>query len=694
MFEKSNFIRKKWRYAAFLLLPLLIELFVCNGPFWISRLPGHPEVYHYAASEAGYGDGFSVSGDLLTVTDPEQCVISLSTERIPAGSITIHLAREGVSAYTGIDCHLEVTDDGQATRFYTLPTVTLVPAIENANRISLELYGNLHDLHLVLENLQVGDQLRFAGFDFNQPHAWSFSVLRLVLLYLLAALVLVFRGGSQLYQIRYQQVSARTRTLLTAGILIVVFLLFWGMRTISLMDSENSTAYQQLAVSLSQGRTWLDTAPPEWLVQMENPYDAYARIDMEAKTGASYLWDFVYFGGKYYVYFGVVPVLLFYLPYYLVTGGQLRDGVVLLFCTAVALIFLARLLGSLIRKYFPRTSLLTYLLLLGTLAISMGYVNLLRGVRIYEVPIGVGLMFAVAGLALWEESVENGQIVCRPKLFLGSLCVALIAGCRPNMFLVFFFAFLLFGHFLVKDGKFCLHRNAKDFLVFAVPFVVVAAGLMYYNAVRFGSPFDFGANYNLTSNDMTRRGFRLGRIPAGIFEYLLRPMQFSCEFPFLVRYTEATTKYMGYTIYDSMLGGMFWMLPVCLLTFVPFARRSVRKKYKFAFRYSMLALVSALIIVVVDANVAGIIVRYITDFSIYLLLAAAVAILVQEDRLTLRQDAGAAESCALWHNVVFGLALATVILTVLSFFVIYREGMDVYAPQIFYRAKYLLEFWR
>ena len=34
---------------------------------------------------------------------------------------------------------------------------------------------------------------------------------------------------------------------------------------------------------------------------------------------------------------------------------------------------------------------------------------------------------------------------------------------------------------------------------------------MAYNAARFGSPFDFGANYNLTSNDMTQMCIRDSR---------------------------------------------------------------------------------------------------------------------------------------------------------------------------------------
>jgi len=50
--------------------------------------------------------------------------------------------------------------------------------------------------------------------------------------------------------------------------------------------------------------------------------------------------------------------------------------------------------------------------------------------------------------------------------------------------------------------------------------VLVAAGLMWYNAARFGSPFDFGANYNLTGNDMTQRGFNAVRIGPAVFTSL------------------------------------------------------------------------------------------------------------------------------------------------------------------------------
>ena len=55
-----------------------------------------------------------------------------------------------------------------------------------------------------------------------------------------------------------------------------------------------------------------------------------------------------------------------------------------------------------------------------------------------------------------------------------------------------------------------------------IPFIIVGLGLMYYNYIRFDSPFDFGANYNLTTNDMTLRGFNIDRIFLGIYYMLFK----------------------------------------------------------------------------------------------------------------------------------------------------------------------------
>ena len=86
---------------------------------------------------------------------------------------------------------------------------------------------------------------------------------------------------------------------------------------------------------------------------------------------------------------------------------------------------------------------------------------------------------------------------------------------------------------------------------------------MWYNAARFGSPFDFGANYNLTTNDMTGRGFVAGRTGLGIFTYLLQPPMVNAVFPFIRDFT-ASTVYQGRTLMESSLGGAIGYFPFCL----------------------------------------------------------------------------------------------------------------------------------
>src|SRR5699024_9055907 len=84
---------------------------------------------------------------------------------------------------------------------------------------------------------------------------------------------------------------------------------------------EDGTAYGQmgaLAHSLLNGRLDLNLVlePPAELVAMETPYDT----ELRAQTVDGSVWDAAYYDGKYYCYFGVVPCLLFQLPFEALTG--------------------------------------------------------------------------------------------------------------------------------------------------------------------------------------------------------------------------------------------------------------------------------------------------------------------------------------------------------------------------------------
>ena len=148
---------------------------------------------------------------------------------------------------------------------------------------------------------------------------------------------------------------------------------------------------------------------------------------------------------------------------------------------------------------------------------------------------------------------------------------------------------------------------------------------MYYNYIRFDSPFDFGANYNLTTNDMTSRGFNISRIPLGIMMYLFNGINTINIFPYIAE-TELHTNYLGVTIYESMYGGIFLTTIFTIVNLFVFKL----KKYfssKITFNTCIILIISALAIVIVDTEMAGILARYINDFSWLLVFSAVLIVL-------------------------------------------------------------------
>ena len=105
---------------------------------------------------------------------------------------------------------------------------------------------------------------------------------------------------------------------------------------------------------------------------------------------------------------------------------------------------------------------------------------------------------ASAGISTDRVSAASTPVekrgVIATKLAFGSLFVALVAGCRPQMELFAFLAVPIFWQRYIGQKRLCSRAGAGEAAAFILPVVVVAAGLMWYNAARFGSPLDFGAN--------------------------------------------------------------------------------------------------------------------------------------------------------------------------------------------------------
>lgn len=219
--------------------------------------------------------------------------------------------------------------------------------------------------------------------------------------------------------------------------------------------------------------------------------------------------------------------------------------------------------------------------------------------------------------------------------------MALVAGCRPQFLL--FAACVLPMLFAVARGRavasigegdspcaragaeafFCGAGRIRFIAALVVPALVVAAGLMWYNAVRFGSPFDFGASRNLAGNNMQLRGFDPARLVDGLFLYLLQPPALSTVFPFLMP-ADVSTTYAGMTIIEPMAGGLLVSQPFLWFLLLTGRLRHVRPRTVAAiFGFGA----AGLLICCFDIQASGVLGRYYQDIGLYVACAAALAVL-------------------------------------------------------------------
>ena len=384
--------------------------------------------------------------------------------------------------------------------------------------------------------------------------------------------------------------------------------------------------YQELAVSLANGDTAVDRNPAEGLVQAGNPYDTVSLL----AEGVPYRADYVYYDGAYYVYFGIIPELLLYFPFYLLTGSSWPNHLAVFVFFAGFIAAVMGLLWELARKYFESVPFFLYLTGCFIVLTVYPFGYLLFRPDLYTVPIVAANCFVAAGLWLWlrgmrrmkqaeEQEESKGRRRAKSCLFLGSLAMALAVGCRPQFFLYSFLALPLFWEWLTKEKRLFRKKGISETVCLLLPYVLVGAGLMYYNFIRFDSIFDFGANYSLTNNDMTHRGINLERILYGIFYFLFQPPHLEGSFPF-VQGADFITAYPGKMVSETFYGGILICNPILWLTFLfPMFRKKARAKKILVLE--TLLLVIPLITAAVDANGAGVLQRYGADMILGFALA-------------------------------------------------------------------------
>lgn len=337
--------------------------------------------------------------------------------------------------------------------------------------------------------------------------------------------------------------------------------------------------YAKMAEALLQGHVWLDYDVDPRLGEMENPYDPEARRALGMAKEITYEWDHAYYNGHYYMYFGIVPTLVLFLPFRLVTGRDLNAYHATEAFTVVLIISLYTFFRLLAGRFFPKMRFASYLMISCAVS-SMTVWFAVAAPALYCTAITGGISFMLVSLtlffyAVYVETDEIRQIIIA---FFGSVFGALVFGIRPPVALSNLLVIPLLVTFLSrkKRSRVLLRR----ILFAASPYPVVAALLMYYNYIRFENPFEFGQLYQLTEADQhlySALHLSPGTVFGGIYSFLFQPPVWSDSFPFIG------------------MGGVFMNYPFLFLTIVLFLPR-VRMQLSHA---RLLGVVRALFVTIV-----------------------------------------------------------------------------------------------
>ncbi len=654
-----------------------------------------------------------------------------------------------------VSISISLVDEGNRYP-YPLPVMEAAGRYPSTCYTNLYPYGKVHSLEIVMEAQEDGGLLlpesvwegpesasavRAEGFAFdglraNVRRPFVLVLPRMLLLFGIGAFWLLSGEKSGVYRVRFRA-DSRRQNLATAGFLGAFLLLglVLALSNRACVESpwEHHQQYRQLASAILDGHVWVGRQPE--LLELSNPYDTSYLLAQEIP----YLADYAYYGGNYYVYFGIVPELLFYLPCLALTGRAFPNFLAVYFAFAGFAVSVFGLYREAVKRWFPDISYVLYLTAACVTLTFGSFVYLVARPDLYHVPLMTANMFTAAGLWLWLCGL-NRKKRRTAFFFAGSLCMALVAGCRPQMLLFSAVALPLFiplfapfpvslsallpaplsarrssGSFLEKrsmkgdGGTACLVKEAAALLL---PYAAVAAGILFYNGLRFSSPFDFGAAYSLTNNDMTHRGTNLSRILYGIYAFFLQPARYEGVFPFLTA-NGLENNYMGKMVSEFLFGGILASQSVCwCLALLPACRKKIagaadktsgagenNRTGKELLGLLACALAASVIIVGFDANAAGILQRYTADAAFGVALSSCFVLLalfdgMQRERNTERIQEQKEQGAARRYGLIF-LRAALLQHALYAFLIVFACGDSVnlknYGRLLYYGAKRLFQ---
>lgn len=502
---------------------------------------------------------------------------------------------------------------------------------EASQYIRMNLSGKVSSIKLRYRNVLPGDRIKIKCIEFNNPIPFNIMYLRFVIISLLALLsYALFRSKAfrQTFEQGRGKFAVAVVALFLTALVFMTSVIVYKLPEDGLAgDFENpalNQINQEVVDAFENGKVELDAKATQGFKDLKNPYDWSLRLS----KGEEGEWDHVYYGGKYYSYYGVAPVLVLFLPYHMIFGNYFPTDIAVFLFSAIGLAFLCWLYFEFIARFFKRLPLRVALSGFVVMISSCGAFYLTGRTLFYEISISSGFMFTTLGAFLLVTSnIFEDKKVNMVKILFSSLCFGMAVLARPTLAVYAVCAALLFGWRIIKEFKAKSNSRIPLAISAAVPLAACAAFQMWYNFARFGSFFDFGIEYSITINDFTRNSFYLIFVLISLYGYLFATPTISPTYPYVsnnFNYLDSNGYY--FQDFGSLPGIIFLAFPVLGYLFSGKALKLIpdkKQRLKYLWMIGLPCLLMPLIIIC-SVWESGYAVRYVADFTWEMLIGALI----------------------------------------------------------------------
>jgi hypothetical protein len=377
------------------------------------------------------------------------------------------------------------------------------------------------------------------------------------------------------------------------------------------------THYQYLTDGFLSGQLSLTLAPTTALLNLADAYDPTQNDKLRYQDASLY-------HGKYYLYFGPLPVLAFYLPFKLITDLYPPDALCILFFISIGFIANFLLLIQIRNRYFQNISELQLYFIGLLVGLANNAPTLLIEPRVYETAIASSYCaMSIAFIYLYKTLTEKPKAI---NVIIFSTCISLAVAGRAHFILVCLLLTPLLAFYFLKYAP--KNQLKHLFLSLLAPTFCVGVALAAYNYLRFDSFMEFGRTYQLGMDNFMHFKMAAGdayhRIPLQIYYYFIQP--FFIQSPHAIPHW--LLPFIRGTTYEFTVGIMTTTPLVILMFVMPVLYKMHMKNNHLAPKslwwFLALATLTPVIVLLFLLLIAYTAQRYESDFLPYLMIAAVI----------------------------------------------------------------------